>query len=238
MHPIDSEARRAAILTAMKAGNLLEPLRAARREGRAARILAALRKPWAEFVAVLPRVGSFVLAIALTVTVTAIALRIESRRAPTEPVQTVTGGDLTGLTQPADVAPVAYLFGGQPDSGGRDIKLVGVIAQGAHGKGIALISLDGKPAQAARAGKQLTADLALVEVRKDRVIVNRAGNLQEVRLPPRSAQGPGAANSPLPDPRANPAAPKPQIATPPALPPAPPGISPARRAFRRQLGSE
>ncbi len=222
MHPIDVESRHAAILAPMKAGDVFERLR------------AVLRKPWAEFAAVLPRGASFALAIALTVTLTSIALRIESRRTPSEPVQAVPSGDLTGLTQPADIAPIAYLFGAQPDAGGRDIKLVGVIAEGAQGKGIALISLDGKPAQAARAGKQLTADLALVEVRKDRVIVNRAGNLQEVRLPPRSAQAPGAAGSPLPDARLSPAAPKPQI----AAPPAPPAAFPARRALRRQMNPE
>lgn len=226
----------------MKAGDVLDPLRAARREGRAARILAALRKPWAALVAVLPRVGSFVLAMALTVTLTAIGLRIESRRSPAEPVQTVPSGDLTGLTQPADITPIAYLFGARPDSGGGNLKLVGVIAEGVHGKGIALLSLDGKPAQAARAGKQLTPDLVLVEVRKDRVVVNRAGILQEVRLPPKSSESAGAANSPTRDARTGPAAPpapNPQVSTPAAPPSALPGALPGRRAgFRRQSSGE
>jgi general secretion pathway protein C len=207
---------------------LLEPVRAVRREGLFARILASLRKPWAEIAAALPRVGTFVLAIALTVTVTAIALRIEARRSPAEPVQTVPSGDLTGLNQPADIAPIAYLFGARPDSGSGDLKLVGVIAEGVQGKGIALLSLGGKPAQAARAGKQLAPDLVLVEVRKDRVVVNRAGSLQEVRMAPRSAPAAGAANVPLRDAQANsPTPPAPSGAVPPpagaaASPPGPP----------------
>jgi general secretion pathway protein C len=223
----------------MKAGDVLEPFRAARRDGRAARVVAALKKPMAGLLAALPRAGSFVLAVLLAVTVTSIVLRIESRRSPTEPVQTVTSGDLTGLTQPADTAPIAYLFGAQPVASGRDIKLVGVIAEGDRGKGIALLSLDGKPAQAARAGRQLTADLALVEVRKDRVIVNRAGNLQEVRLAPRSAQSPAATDSPVRDVRMAPTAPpapQPQVATPAAPSAAPPGVLPGRRGIRRPSG--
>ncbi len=219
----------------MKAGDVLEPFRAARRDGRAARVVAALKKPAAGLLAALPRVGSFVLAVLLTITVTSIALRVESRRSPVEPVQTVTGGDLTGLTQPADTAPIAYLFGAQPLTIGRDIKLVGVIAEGDRGKGIALLSLDGKPAQAARAGKQLAADLALVEVLKDRVILNRAGNLQEVRLAPKSAQSPGASDSPVRDIRVAPATPQlpPQVSTPAAPPPALPRVAPGRRGFGR-----
>ncbi|MDH4190357.1 MAG: hypothetical protein OEW21_09150 [Betaproteobacteria bacterium] len=185
-----------------------------------ARLREVLGRAWPKIAAIFQRAGAFVLAIALTVTVTDLVLRLAARRTPPEPVQTVMTADLNTLTQPADVSSIARLLGALPDSGSGEIKLVGIIAQDTHGGGIALLSLDGKPARAARAGRQLAPNLSLVEVHKDRVLVNRAGALHEIRMPPKTVADAAPASSPLPQ---APSASAGQAVK--APPPAQPGVS-------------
>ena len=135
----------------------------------------------------LARACTFVLVIALAVTVTAWVLEFSARRTPSEPVRPVIGGDSAPRTQAAEVAPIAYLFGAVPGADGADIKLIGVIAQGKQGKGVALLAVDGRPPLAVRAGDEFAAGVTLAEVRSSGVLVSRGGAIQEIRLPVKPA---------------------------------------------------
>ena len=103
----------------------------------------------------LPRACTVVLVLALVVTITGWALDFTARRTPSEPVRPVTVGNPAARTQAADIAPIAFLFGALPGADGSNIKLVGVIAQGKRGQGIALLAVDGRPALALRAGAEI-----------------------------------------------------------------------------------
>jgi general secretion pathway protein C len=180
-------AAAASIISA--AGDLLNPLN---------RLVGMMRgagpmvrnRPWERIgitSANLPRAFTFVLVLALAVTITGWALDFTSRRTPSEPVRPVTVGNPAPRTQAADIAPIAFLFGALPGADGSNIKLVGVIAQGKRGEGVALLAVDGRPPLALRAGSVIAAGVTLAEVRADRVVVSRSGALQEIRLPAKPA---------------------------------------------------
>jgi general secretion pathway protein C len=180
-------AAAASIISA--AGDLLNPLN---------RLVGMMRgagpmvrnRPWERIGitgANLPRAFTFVLVLALAVTITGWALDFTSRRTPSEPVRPVTVGNPAPRTQAADIAPIAFLFGALPGADGSNIKLVGVIAQGKRGEGVALLAVDGRPPLALRAGSVIAAGVTLAEVRADRVVVSRSGALQEIRLPAKPA---------------------------------------------------
>jgi general secretion pathway protein C len=180
-------AAAASIISA--AGDLLNPLN---------RLVGMMRgagpmvrnRPWERIgitSANLPRAFTFVLVLALAVTITGWALDFTSRRTPSEPVRPVTVGNPAARTQAADIAPIAFLFGALPGADGSNIKLVGVIAQGKRGEGVALLAVDGRPPLALRAGSVIAAGVTLAEVRADRVVVSRSGALQEIRLPAKPA---------------------------------------------------
>ena len=135
----------------------------------------------------LPRVCMVVLVLALAATLTGWVLELSARRTPSEPVRPVSMGDAAPRSQAADIAPVAFLFGARPGADGSDIRLVGVIAQGKRGQGVALLAVDGRPPVALRAGEEIAAGVALAEVRADRVVVSRSGAVQEIRLPTKPA---------------------------------------------------
>ncbi len=131
----------------------------------------------------LPRLCTFVLVLALAASATNWVLILTARRTPLEPLRVVATGNPAARTQAPDVAPVAVLFGARPGADAGDIKLVGVIAQGAQGKGIALLAVDGQPAQPVSAGEEIATGVILAEVRSDRVLVSRSGAMQEIRMP-------------------------------------------------------
>lgn len=137
--------------------------------------------------ATLVRACTIVLVLALVATITGWALEFSARRTPSEPVRPVAMGDSAPRSQAADIAPVAFLFGARPGDDGSDIRLVGVIAQGTRGRGIALLAVDGRPPLALRAGEEIAAGVTLAEVRADRVVVSRSGAVQEIRLPAKPA---------------------------------------------------
>ncbi len=147
-------------------------------------------RAWPQFgvsASLLPRLATVLLVPALAAAVTSFALTFTARRTPPEPVQVVALGNPAARTQAADIAPIALLFGAHPGSDGSNIKLLGVIAQGARGQGIALLAVDDRPAQAARAGEEIAAGVTLAEVRADRVLVSRSGTTREIRLPAKPA---------------------------------------------------
>jgi general secretion pathway protein C len=135
----------------------------------------------------LPRACTVLLVLALAATLTGWVLEFSARRTPAEPVRAVPLGNPTPRTQTEEIAPIAQLLGARPGSDGSDIKLVGVIAQGKRGQGIALLAVDGRPALPLRAGDEIAAGVTLVEVRSNRVVVSRSGVVQEIQLPGKPA---------------------------------------------------
>lgn len=132
---------------------------------------------------------TFLLVLALAASITGWMLEFSARRTPSEPVRPISTGNSAARTQAADIAPIAGLFGARPGDEAGDIRLVGVIALGKSGKGIALLSVDSQPAVALRAGEDIRPGTTLAEVRADRVVVDRSGVPQEIRLPGKPAPG-------------------------------------------------
>ncbi|WP_296224726.1 type II secretion system protein N [Ralstonia sp. UBA689] len=123
-------------------------------------------------------------------------------------------------TEALDTGAAVTLFGGGPHSGPRDVQVAGVVADLADGTGAAIVSVDGGPPQAVRAGKALSSNLKLVEIKARSVVIERNGARQEIPLPASAVAGvsPANRNAPsLPLPPSGAAAP---LATP-AAPPVP-----------------
>ncbi|WP_197324128.1 type II secretion system protein N, partial [Ralstonia solanacearum] len=120
-------------------------------------------------------------------------------------------------TEALETGAAVTLFGGGPQSGPRDVQVAGVVADLADGSGAAIVSIDGGPPQAIRAGKALSPSLKLVEIKARSVVIERNGVRQEIALPASAVAGisPAGRNAPLPLPPSGAAAP---MATP-AMPP-------------------
>ncbi|MFT0735665.1 type II secretion system protein N [Ralstonia wenshanensis] len=134
-------------------------------------------------------------------------------------------------TDALETGAAVTLFGGGPQNGPRDVQVMGVVADLADGSGAAIVSVDGGAPQAVRAGKSLSPNLKLVEIKARSVVIERNGARQEIPLPASAVAGVSPANRhapPLPLPPAGAAAP---LSTP-AMPPAPPVASnPANTAM-------
>jgi hypothetical protein len=139
------------------------------------------------------RIASVVLALLLVVSVTNWGLTLSARRTPAEPLRVLPAGELEPQARSTDLAPVARLLGATGDGG--NIRALGVMAEGASGKGIAVLGVEGKPTRSYRTGDVVAPGVVLHEVRKDGVVLSRSGALQEVRLPAKSA--PAAPPSPI-----------------------------------------
>jgi len=139
------------------------------------------------------RIASVVLALLLVVSVTNWGLTLSARRTPAEPLRVLPAGELEPQARSTDLAPVARLLGASGDGG--NIRALGVMAEGASGKGIAVLGVEGKPTRSYRTGDVVAPGVVLHEVRKNGVVLSRSGALQEVRLPAKSA--PAAPPSPI-----------------------------------------
>lgn len=142
------------------------------------------------------RLTTVVVAVLLVASVTEWVLRFSARRAPAEPVRVLPAADLDPRAQLTDTAPIARLFGAglAADTSGN-IRALGVMADEGSGRGIAVLAVSGQPPKAYRSGQSVAPGVVLKEVRKDRVVIARAGVLQELRVPVRST---GAAPPPAP----------------------------------------
>lgn len=128
-----------------------------------------------------PRLVAVGLAVLLVASVTAWALTFTSGRTPVEPVRTLPANETDIAPRTADTAAIARLFGGTGDAP-TNIRALGVMAEGSTGRGIALIGVEGKPARAVRAGEAIAPGVTLSEVRRDGIVVDRSGALQQIRL--------------------------------------------------------
>lgn len=129
----------------------------------------------------LPRLAAVILAVALVASLTDWALTFTARRTPSEPVRTLPANEAEIRPPTVDTAAVARLLGASSDTG-TNIRALGVMAEGSTGRGIALIGVEGKPPRPVRAGEAIVPGVILAEVRRDGVVVNRSGALQQIRL--------------------------------------------------------
>ena len=94
--------------------------------------------------------------------------------------------DLEPRARQTDVAPLARLLGASAASEVAGMRALGIMADAATGHGIAVIAVDGQPPRAYRTGDYVASGVQVKEVRKDRVLLSRAGVVQELRLPTKS----------------------------------------------------
>ena len=162
------------------------------------------------------RLLSLVLFAALCALLTHWALTLSSLRSLGAPREA-----RVAQTDALETGAAVTLFGGGPQNGPRDVQVMGVVADLADGSGAAIVSVDGGAPQAVRAGKSLSSNLKLVEIKARSVVIERNGARQEIPLPASAVAGVSPANrnaSPLPLPPAGAAAPLSTPATPPAPP--------------------
>lgn len=165
--------------------------------------------PW------LPRVASLALFVLLCALATHWVLKISAMRVIPVP-QTAR----VAQTEAVETGAVATLFGGSAQSGVRDVQLIGVVADVAGGGGAAILSLDGGPPKAVRAGASLSPQIRLAEIRGRAIVIERNGVRQEIALPLQTGATPGR-------PGAVPPAPPAGAGAPPSTPfvPPPPAVS-------------
>jgi general secretion pathway protein C len=133
--------------------------------------------------------AAIVLAVLLVASVTHWTLVLGARRTPAEPLRTLPADAVETRSRTVETAAIARLLGAGPGLG-ADIRALGVMAEGASGRGIALIGVEGQPARAVRAGDAIAPGIVLAEVRRDGVVIERSGALQHIRLATRpAAQG-------------------------------------------------
>ncbi len=128
-----------------------------------------------------PRLTTVFLSIFLVASVTDWLLTFTARRTPSEPVRVLPANETEIRARSVDTAAVARLFGASAETA-TNIRALGVMAEGSTGRGIALIGVEGKPARAVRAGEAIAPGVILAEVRRDGVVVNRSGAMQQIRL--------------------------------------------------------
>src|SRR5262249_51669580 len=133
----------------------------------------------------LPSVANLALLLALAAVCTYWVLQLTGARRPQEPLVAVASGDRIARSEPVDTSAAAALFGSAGASATSRIRLTGIIAEGSKGAGVALLSLDGQPAVAYRAGESIDDDTRIMEVRRNGVVLRSAQGLRELTLPER-----------------------------------------------------
>jgi general secretion pathway protein C len=134
------------------------------------------------------RIATVVTALALAASVTEWALKLASRRASPESLVVLPAADLEPRARQTDVAPLARLLGASSGAEVAGMRALGIMADAATGRGIAVIAVEGQPPKAYRTGDFVASGVQVKEVRKDRVLLSRAGVVQELRLPTKSQQ--------------------------------------------------
>jgi len=131
---------------------------------------------------------NLLLTLAIVAMVTFWILQFSSPKATNEPVVAIATSDRVARTTPLDTAPLAGLFGASSSgtSSPSQIKLVGVIAQGGKGHGVALLSISGRPAKAFRVGETVDGDMTLASVNAGYIVLDQSDGLLEISLPERA----------------------------------------------------
>lgn len=131
----------------------------------------------------LPHALAFVLWLAVAIAITYWALIFTSRREPVERLEPGAPGDVVTRSLPADTSAIAALFGAKASTANGDVKLLGIIAEGRAGKGVAVLSYQGGAVQTFMAGEEISAGVTLLEVGANGVTLSQAGARREVVLP-------------------------------------------------------
>lgn len=127
----------------------------------------------------LPRAASVVLFVALCALVTHWVLTFSAMRTIPVPKSA-----RIARTDAVETGAIATLFGGSAQAGVRDIQLIGVVADlDGVGRSAAIISLDGGPPKAVRAGASLSSEIRLTEIHGRHIVIDRNGVRQEIALP-------------------------------------------------------
>lgn len=171
----------------------------------------------------LPRAASLLLFVALCALITHWVLAFGAMRTIPVPKSA-----RIAQTEAVETGAVATLFGGSAQSGVRDIQLIGVVADlDGVGPAAAILSLDGGPPKAVRAGASLSPQIRLTEVHGRNIVIERNGVRQEIALPLQNtvsvgrpgiapAAPPSGAAAPLSTPMPAPVQSAPPVATAPA----------------------
>ncbi|HTN65552.1 MAG TPA: type II secretion system protein N [Burkholderiaceae bacterium] len=166
----------------------------------------------------LPGLASFVLFIALCVSLAFWAMQLfkPAARAVAAPPPAATEVDLQAA---------AGLFGGRSTvAAASNFQLKGVVAAEHGGDSVAILSANGKPAQAVRQGAEILPGTVVKEVHKRYVLVSDGGVPKRVDLPENAPSStlssPIGSNSPPPSVRPNPPSsqPVPAVTVGPAMP--------------------
>jgi hypothetical protein len=131
--------------------------------------------------ALYPRLLTLCLAVFLVASVTDWVLTFTAGRSPSEPVRTLPANETEIRGRSVDTAAIGRLFGASGEAA-TNIRALGVMAEGSTGRGIALIGIEGKAPRPVRAGEAIAPGVILAEVRRDGVVVNRSGAMQQIRL--------------------------------------------------------
>lgn len=127
----------------------------------------------------LPRVAGLALFVALCALVTHWVLVFSAMRTIPVPKSA-----RVAQTDAVETGAVATLFGGSADAGVRDVQLIGVVADlDGIGPAAAILSLDGGPPKAVRAGAALSSQIRLKEIHGRNIVIERNGVRQEIALP-------------------------------------------------------
>ena len=133
------------------------------------------------------RVATVLVSLALVASVTEWALKLAARRSSTEPLVVLPAAELETRAPQVDIAPLARLLGAAGASEVAGLRALGIMADAKTGRGIAVIAVEGQPPRAYRTGDYVASGVQVKEVRKDRVLISRAGVVQELRLPTKTA---------------------------------------------------
>ncbi len=114
-------------------------------------------------------------------------LELSAVRRPSQAPIALPTADPVARSRPLDTMPLARAFGATvaTQSQASRARLVGVIAIGGTGRGIALLSFDGQPAMPLRVGEDAAEGATLVEVLADGVRLQRGAAVELLQLPPR-----------------------------------------------------
>lgn len=137
---------------------------------------------------ILPRVAGFALFVALCALATWWVLQIGALRTIALPK-----GARVAQTEASETGALATLFGGAAQAGVRDVKLMGVVADLGGQGGAAIVSIDGGPPRAVRAGTSLSSQIRIAEIRGREIVIERNGVRQQIALPAQPAPNRGAA---------------------------------------------
>lgn len=102
---------------------------------------------------------------------------------PAEPLAAIPVSPSPAVAAPQDTAPIAGLFGPVAAADAAPVRLVGVIATGGAGSGVALLAVGDQPPMAWRVGEDVDGRGTLVAVDAGKVVLKRGAANVEIALP-------------------------------------------------------